>query len=78
MDVVTPLALAGGSLIFLGVVLLLLVGLISGFFTRKGSGIDQHPIDSRGESPGAVGRTEISGRDEGQGSAEEFSTHGTR
>ena len=70
--------MAGGSLIFLGVIILLLGGVIFGFFTVKGSGIDHHPTDSRGESPGAVGPTEASGRDEGQGEAEAFSSHGTR
>lgn len=75
---VTPLALAGGSFVVLGVAFLMFGGLVLGFFTIAGSGIDHHPTDSRGESPGAVGPTEASGRDEGQGSAEQFSTHGTR
>ena len=71
-----PLALAGGSFVFLGVILMLLVGVIYGFFTRAGSGIDSHPTDSRGESPGAVGRTEASGQDEGESHV--FSSHGAR
>ena len=59
------------------VALLLLVGMIHGLYTRSGSGIDQHPVDSfRGEAAGAEGQSELSGRDEGEGSA--LDTHGTR
>jgi hypothetical protein len=72
----TPLAMAGGSYVILGVSILILVGLIYGFFTRSGSGIDSHPTDSRGGSPGAVGRTEASGQDEGESHV--FSDHGVR
>jgi hypothetical protein len=75
-SVTTPLALAGGSFVFLAVILLLLVGLIYGFFTRSGSGIDSHPTDSRGGSPGAVGPTEASGHDAGESHV--FSDHGVR
>ncbi len=54
----------------------ILAGLVYGFYTRSGSGIDQHPIDARDESPGAEGHAETSGADEGEGSA--LDTHGTR
>lgn len=71
-----PIGLAGGSWIFLVVILLILVGVIYGFYTRKGSGIDQHPHNAESQAPGAKGSSEISGKDEGEGSA--FDTHGTR
>jgi hypothetical protein len=41
--VVTPLALAAGIWIFLAVVLVLLVGVVIGFYTVGGSGISQTP-----------------------------------
>lgn len=72
----TLLALAGGSMIFLGVVVVLIGGLIYGMFTRVGSGIDHHPHDGSDGAPGAKGQSETSGRDEGDGSA--FDDHGTR
>src|SRR5918999_3789903 len=37
------MALAGGSLIFLGVLILFLVGVIIALYTRRGSGVDLHP-----------------------------------
>jgi hypothetical protein len=53
-----------------------LAGVIYGFYTRAGSGIDQHPGGTESEAPAAEGRSEVSGKDEGEGSA--FETHGTR
>ena len=48
------IALAGGAWIFLGVVILMLVGVIIGFYTRKGSGMDLHPYRHvHGGAPGA-------------------------
>ena len=48
------IALAGGAWIFLGVVILVLVGVIIGFYTRKGSGMDLHPYRHvHGGAPGA-------------------------
>ncbi len=48
------IALSGGAWIFLGVVILMLVGVIIGFYTRKGSGMDQHPYRHvHGGAPGA-------------------------
>jgi hypothetical protein len=48
------IALAGGSWIFLGVVILMLVGLVIGFYTRRGSGMDLHPYRHvHGGAPGA-------------------------
>ena len=49
-----------------------------GYYTRKGSGIDQHPQGSGGggnSAPGADGKSRISSaEDEGDG---QISTHGT-
>ena len=48
------IALAGGAWIFLGVVILMLIGLIIGFYTRRGSGVDLHPYRHvHGGAPGA-------------------------
>jgi hypothetical protein len=50
--------------------ILLLGGLIVGWYTRFGSGIEPRPHSRRGTAaPGAEGSGEISGRDEGEGSA---------
>jgi hypothetical protein len=73
---VTYLAVASGGWILVVVILLILAGLIYGFYTRSGSGIAEHPIDSREEAAGAEGPSEVSGKDEGEGSA--LDTHGTR
>jgi hypothetical protein len=48
------IALSGGAWIFLGVVILMLVGLVIGFYTRRGSGVDLHPYRHvHGGAPGA-------------------------
>ncbi len=79
-----PVALAGGSFIFLGAIGIIFFAVVFGFFTIKGSGIDKHPIDGRGQSPGASGPSEAShqGRStgdtsEGHGVGDTFSTRGT-
>ena len=72
----TIIALAGGSFIFLGVLIVGLFGLIYGFFTYEGSGIGAHPSDGRGEAPGAEGESEASGQD--QGVVTTLDTHGTK
>jgi hypothetical protein len=75
LDVLVPTALAGGSWIFLLVILLILAGVIYAFYTRAGSGIDEHPLDAREQAAGAEGPSEISGKDEGEGST--LDTRGT-
>ena len=72
----TIFALAGGSFIFLGVLLVGLFGLIYGYFTYDGSGIGPHPSDGRGEAAGAEGESEPSGKD--QGVITTLDTHGTK
>lgn len=62
------LALAGGSWILLLVMVLMLAGVIIGFYTRRGSGIASHPSDGGDGAPGAKGPGEESGKDEGEGS----------
>ena len=48
------IALAGGSWIFLGVVILMVVGVIIGFYTRRGSGMNLHPYRHvHGGAPGS-------------------------
>lgn len=69
-------AIAPGSYIFLAIVVVILLSLVIGFYTRRGSGIDEHPSDGLDGAPGAEGRSEVSGKDQGEGSA--FDTHGTR
>jgi hypothetical protein len=71
-----PIALVGGSWLFLLVILLILAGVIYGIYTRGGSGINQHPVGAESEAPAAEARSEVSGKDESEGSA--FDTHGTR
>jgi hypothetical protein len=59
-----PMALAGGSGIFLGVILVFFIAVVWGFYTRTGSGIDQHAYGKiYGGAPGANSPSEISGRD---------------
>ena len=76
MDV-TVIALTSGSWIILGVVLVMLAGLIYGFYTRGGSGISSHPRGDRrgGTAPGSQGPSEASGRDEGESAPVQ---HGTK
>jgi hypothetical protein len=64
---------------------LMIVGTVIGYYTRWGSGIDEHPIDDRAQSPGATEAPTVSG--EGRTSESptgpraargRFSGHGTR
>ena len=48
------IALAGGTWIFLAVILVFVVGVIIALYTRSGSGVDEHPYDHvYGGAPGA-------------------------
>ena len=70
------MALAGGSLIFLAVLILFLVGVIIALYTRRGSGVDLHPYrHTYGGAPGAAlpcedcsgsDRTSVTERDVGR------------
>jgi hypothetical protein len=58
-------ALAGGSWIFLGVIIFGLYGVVIGIYTIAGSGINQHPYSKVGQNAaGARGPCSISGHDE--------------
>ena len=70
------LAVGSGAWIFIIVLLVILGGIIYGFFTRSGSGISDHPHDGEGSAPGAKGPSEPSGKDQGESSA--LSDHGNR
>lgn len=60
-----PFAVTPGAFIFIAVVVLLVVALILTAYTRRGSGIDEHPLDDRSAAPGAGGPTEFeAGREE--------------
>ena len=60
----TTIALAGGSWIFLAVVILFLVGNVIALYTRVGSGINQHAYGKiYSGAPGAHLDTSISGHD---------------
>lgn len=60
----TIAALAGGSLILLGFMVFMFVGVVVGYYTRRGSGIDEHPYGKiYGGAPGAIGPSRISGHD---------------
>jgi len=60
----TTIALAGGSWIFLAVVILFLVGNIIALYTRVGSGINQHAYGKiYGGAPGAGLDSRLSGHD---------------
>lgn len=74
------LALAGGSFVFLAVVVVLFFGMVFGLYTRRGSGIDEHPNDGLDGAPGAKqpdapsGAGTLEGHDDGP---DPFATHGT-
>lgn len=72
----TLISTSSGGLILVVVAVALLAGVIYGFYTRSGSGIEPRPWDGSGGAPGAEGRSEVSGRDDGEGTA--LDTHGTR
>ena len=74
----TVLALAGGSFIFIGILLVALVGITFAYYSVKGSGIDQHGWSDRdrafGTFPGKDPTVDV--RTWGKGSAS--SQHGRR
>jgi hypothetical protein len=59
-----PVAFAGGSLAIVAFMIIAFAGIVIGYFTRRGSGINAHPYGKiYSGAPGARGRAEISGRD---------------
>ena len=63
------------SLIVLGVLIVFGFAIAHGLYTRKGSGITPRPWDGSHGAPGAEGGEEVSGHDQGEGSA--LAQHGT-
>jgi hypothetical protein len=58
------IALAGGSWILLGVMGLMFVGVVIGYYTQVGSGITARPYGKiYGGAPGAFGPGDVSGKD---------------
>jgi hypothetical protein len=59
------MVLAGGSWIFLGVVIATFFAVAYGYFTAIGSGINPRPYNKiYGGAPGAFGPGNVSGRDD--------------
>ena len=80
----TVLALAGGSFIFLGFIIVMFFAVVWGFFTIRGSGINKHPSDGLDGAPGSEGPSQASGMGRSSGTTSEnhnvgdtFSKHGT-
>ena len=48
--------------VFISIVVLFVFAVAWGYYTRIGSGINEHSVDARGSSPGARGPTSVSGR----------------
>jgi hypothetical protein len=78
------LALAGGSFVFLTVVVGMFFAVVFGYYTITGSGINQHPNDGLDGAPGSRGPSEASGFGRSTGDTREdhsvgdtFSTRGT-
>jgi hypothetical protein len=61
--------------IFVVFLILMIVAVIYGLYTRRGSGINPRPWDGSQGAPGAEGPEELSGRDEGERTA--LNQHGT-
>ena len=66
--------MAGGSTIFLVFLVVFFFAIVFGFYTRKGSGINQRPHDGRGQAPGAEGASSMSSA---EGDERTIGTHGT-
>ena len=71
------MAVTGNSFILLGVLIVFVFALAFGLFKVKGSGISRTPTGKGEGNAGAVGPTEESAKDQGQGSATGSDTYGT-
>jgi hypothetical protein len=81
----TVYAFAAGSFVFIGVVIAFFFAIVWGFYTVKGSGINQHPNGGLDGAPGSAGPSSAVGKgrtpeDHGGGMSAggAFSTHGTK
>ena len=64
MDIFFTAALAGGSFIFMGFIVFAFVGIVVGYYTQTGSGITARPYGKiYGGAPGAIGASDVSGKD---------------
>jgi hypothetical protein len=75
---VTPYAAAEGGLIFLAVVIAFFLAIAFGYYTRRGSGINQRPSDGRGGSPGAKGASFVSTTEDEAEAGRTVGTRGTQ
>jgi hypothetical protein len=78
-------ALAGGSLILAGFLVVFFFVIVFSYYTYRGSGIDAHPHDGSDSAPGAADPSSPSGEsrtheghDDEFGEGGGFSTHGTQ
>jgi hypothetical protein len=79
MGVAVPIALSGGAWWFLGFLIVAFFGIVFGYYTRKGSGINQRPYGNvySADTAAKNSPSEISGRDKGAPEARNWS-RGTR
>ena len=66
-------AAASGSFIFIGIVVLIFVAVAMASYSRRASGISEHPTDGRGEAPGADSPSEAD-HDHREGTPMDFGT----
>ena len=78
-------ALAGGSFVFIGAIIILFFAIVYGYYTVRGSAINLHPSDGLDGAPGSAGPNTALGKgrsaeDHGDGASAggDFSTYGTR
>lgn len=78
-------AFAGGSFIFVAVIIVLFFAVVFGYYTYRGSAINAHPSDGSDGAPGSAGPSQASGKgrtseenDDELSAGGGFSTHGTQ
>jgi hypothetical protein len=76
----TLIPAAAGSIAFIVVVVLIIAGVVVGYYTRRGNDITERPYDGLGrddgaQAPAAEGPSRIAGRTDGD--EDPFDTHGT-
>lgn len=75
MFVLSAFSITGNSLILLAVLVIMVFAVAYALFNRRGSGIALTPWDGSQGAPGAKGKAEVSGKDQGEGSS--LNQHGT-
>jgi len=73
---IAPLAIST-SLLFLIAVLVIVIAVVLTNYTRRGSGIDQHPVGPESDAPAAEGSSDI-GPQEDADETPSFGDRGTR